>query len=113
MIKIRTPLILVNFKTYSESTGRKAVNLAREAERISLETDVCVGLAPQFTDITLIADSTTLPIFAQHVDSITPGRFTGHVLPEAIKEAGAFGTLINHSERRLELRHRENYFEDA
>ncbi len=32
-----------------------------------------------------------------------PGSFTGHVLPEAVKEAGAVGTLINHSERRLRL----------
>jgi triosephosphate isomerase len=31
------------------------------------------------------------------------GSYTGHVLPEAVKEAGAVGTLINHSERRLKL----------
>jgi triosephosphate isomerase len=32
-----------------------------------------------------------------------PGAFTGHVLAESVKEAGAFGTLINHSERQLKL----------
>ena len=103
MTKIRTPLILVNFKTYSEATGRKAVKLAKIAEKISLETEVCIGLAPQFVDIAPIASTVSIPVFAQHIDPIAPGSFTGHILPEAIRETGAVGTLINHSERRLKL----------
>lgn len=103
MTKIRTPLILVNFKTYSEATGRKAVKLAKTAEKISLETEVCIGLAPQFVDIAPIASTVSIPVFAQHIDPIAPGSFTGHILPEAIRETGAVGTLINHSERRLKL----------
>ena len=103
LTKIRTPLILVNFKTYSEATGRKAVKLAKTAEKISLETEVCIGLAPQFVDIAPIASTVSIPVFAQHIDPIAPGSFTGHILPEAIRETGAVGTLINHSERRLKL----------
>ena len=103
LTKVRTPLILVNFKTYSEATGRKALELAKIAENVSLETEVCIGVAPQFVDIMSIARVVSIPIFAQHIDPITPGGFTGHVLPESIKEAGAIGTLINHSERRLKL----------
>jgi len=45
-----------------------------------------------------------IPVFAQHIDPISYGSHTGHVLPEAIKEAGAVGTLINHSERRVPLK---------
>lgn len=103
LTKVHTPIILVNFKTYSEGTGRKAMELAKIAEKVNLETDVCICLAPQFTDIALIAHSTSVPVFAQHIDPITHGSFTGHILPEAVKEAGAIGTLINHSERRLKL----------
>jgi len=103
LTKVRTPLILVNFKTYSEATGRKAVKLAKTAEKISLETEVCIGLAPQFVDIRSIASAVSVPVFAQHIDPIAPGSFTGHILPELIREAGAIGTLINHSERRLKL----------
>lgn len=103
MSKVRTPFILVNFKTYSESTGRKAIELARIVENVSLETEVCIGLAPQFTDIATITRFVSVPVFAQHIDPVTPGSFTGHVLPEAVKEAGAVGTLINHSEKRLKL----------
>jgi triosephosphate isomerase len=103
LTKVRAPLILVNFKTYSEATGKKAVKLAKIAENINLETEVCIGLAPQFTDIAPIARLVSVPVFAQHIDPVKPGSFTGHVLAESVKEAGAVGTLINHSERRLKL----------
>ncbi|MEM2111652.1 MAG: triose-phosphate isomerase [Candidatus Bathyarchaeia archaeon] len=103
MGKIKTPMVLVNFKTYAEATGKKAVKLAEIAEKVSLETDVCFGVAPQFVDIPIISPVVDIPIFAQHIDPIKPGNFTGHVLPESVKEAGADGTLINHSEKRLKL----------
>jgi triosephosphate isomerase len=101
--KVRFPLVLVNFKTYLEGTGAKALKIAQLAEKISLETGCCIAVAPQNVDIPLIAQSLDIPIFSQHIDAITAGGHTGHVLPEAIKEAGAVGTLINHSERRLNL----------
>ncbi|MBX5326296.1 MAG: triose-phosphate isomerase [Candidatus Bathyarchaeia archaeon] len=103
MPKIQTPLILVNFKTYLEGTGKKALELAKKAEKVHLETHVSFGLAPQYSDIPTLAKAVSIPIFAQHVDFEKPGSFTGFVLPEAVKEAGAVGTLINHSEHRLKL----------
>ena len=96
-------MIIVNFKTYLESTGRKAVELAEKAEKVSLETKVAIGVAPQYTDIAIVAKRTNIPVFAQHIDPIQPGSHTGHVLAEAVKETGAIGTLINHSERQLKL----------
>ena len=102
-MEVRTPIILVNFKTYAEATGEKALKMAREAEKVSLETGICIGVAPQFTDISSISSEVEIPVFAQHIDPITPGSHTGHILPEAVREAGAVGTLINHSERRLKL----------
>ena len=103
MEKIHTPLIIVNFKTYLEATGQRAVELAKKAEKVSFETNVSIGLAPQFTDLSAVAKSVSLPVFAQHIDPIKPGSHTGHVLLEAVKEAGAVGTLINHSEKQLKL----------
>jgi triosephosphate isomerase len=101
--KIQAPIIIVNFKTYSEATGKRAVETAKKAEKVSNETNVCIGVAPQFADIAAIAENVEIPVFAQHIDPIKPGNYTGHVLAESIKEAGAIGTLINHSERRLKL----------
>jgi triosephosphate isomerase len=101
--KLKTPMIIVNFKTYTESTGRRATELAKKAEQVNDETNICVGVAPQFVDIKTVAGTVNIPVFAQHIDPIKPGSFTGHVLAESVKEAGAAGTLINHSERRLKL----------
>jgi len=96
-------MIIVNFKVYLEATGSKAIELARIAEKVSRETDVYIGVAPQFTDLAAVADAVKIPVFAQHIDPIRPGSFTGHVLAESVKESGAVGTLINHSERQLKL----------
>jgi triosephosphate isomerase len=101
--KLQTPLIIVNFKTYLEATGKKAVELAEKAEKVSLETKVSIGVSPQFADIATVAETVNIPVFAQHTDPIQPGSHTGHVLAEAVKETGAIGTLINHSERQLKL----------
>jgi triosephosphate isomerase len=101
--QIRSPIVLVNFKTYLESTGKKALELAKTAEKVSTETNICVGVAVQPVDIATIAQTVSIPVFAQHIDPINYGSFTGHVLPESVKEAGAVGTLINHSEKRLKL----------
>ena len=97
------PIIIVNYKTYSEATGKKAVYLSKIAEEVSMETGVNIAVAPQLVDIASICDAVSIPVFAQHIDPISPGSSTGHVLLESVKEAGAIGTLINHSERRLKL----------
>ena len=102
-MKLDEPMIIVNFKTYLESTGKKAIELAKHAEKVSKETGVQIIVAPQFVDLAKIAESVDIPVFAQHLDPIKPGNSTGHILAEAIKEAGAVGTIINHSERQLHL----------
>ncbi len=102
-LKLQTPIIIVNFKTYLEATGRKAVELAKQAEKVSKETGVSIVATPQFVDIACVAEAVEIPVFAQHIDPIKPGSCTGHVLVDSVKEAGAVGTLINHSEKQLKL----------
>jgi len=102
-MKLQTPIVIVNFKTYLESTGKRALELAKSAEKAAKETGVSIVVVPQFVDITRIAEAVEIPVFAQHIDPIKPGNSTGHILAEAVKEAGAVGTLINHAERQLRL----------
>lgn len=97
------PFILVNFKTYMEASGERAVELARRIESVAKETGVNVGVAPQFCDIERVSRNLNIPVFAQHVDPVTAGAFTGHVLAASVKGAGAVGTIVNHSERMLRL----------
>lgn len=87
-----------------EGTGKNAIKLAKIAEKVSVQSRVYTAIAPQFTDIAKIVKEVNIPVFAQHIDPISYGSHTGHILPEAIKEAGAVGTLINHSERRIPLK---------
>lgn len=100
---LQSPMIIVNFKTYLEATGKRAVELARKAEKVTRETGISTGVAPQFADLAAVAEAVEIPVFAQHLDPIKPGGFTGHVLAESVMEAGAVGTLVNHSERQLKL----------
>lgn len=103
-----TPKIIINFKTYSQGIGNRALTLARLAETISQEYSVYIGLAPQFTDLQTVAQQVDIPVFAQHIDVYLPGSHTGHILPEAVKATGATGTLLNHSERQLNLKEIES-----
>jgi triosephosphate isomerase len=100
---IKEPMVIVNFKTYAEATGKAAVDLAKQAQRVSNETGVTFGVAPQLADLSAVARTVEIHVFAQHVDPIKPGGFTGHVLAESVQEAGAKGTLVNHSEKQLKL----------
>jgi triosephosphate isomerase (TIM) len=102
-MNLQAPMIIINFKTYLESTGTRAIELAKQAEKASKETGTNIVVAPQFVDLATIAQTVDIPVFAQHIDPVKPGSFTGHVLAEAVKEAGAVGTLINHSEKQLKL----------
>ncbi len=102
-MNLQNPLIIVNFKTYLESTGQRAIELAKSAQKASRETGVTIVVVPQAVDLARVAEEVEIPVFAQHIDPIKPGSSTGHILPEAVKEAGAVGTLINHAERQLKL----------
>ncbi len=100
---IAIPILIVNFKTYAEATGLNALNLSSAIKRASEEIEANVAIAPQFADIYRVSSETNLPVLAQHVDAIGFGSHTGHILPESVKEAGAIGSLVNHSERKLKI----------
>jgi len=98
-----SPFILVNLKTYQEGMGSNAHRIAAAAEIVAKESGAVIGIAPVFTELHPMSHHYAIPVYAQHIDAITPGAHTGHILPEAVRAAGARGTLINHSERRLTL----------
>jgi len=100
---LKTPIVIVNFKTYPEATGENALKLAQVISEASEQSGVAAAVAPQAVDIGLIAGKVGIPVLAQHVDPIKPGRNTGWVSPESAKAAGAVGTLVNHSEHKLPI----------
>nr|WP_255596641.1 triose-phosphate isomerase [Methanobrevibacter sp. TMH8] len=101
--KIKTPIVILNFKTYLESSGENALNLAKALETVAIESGITMAAAPQASDIFRITEETDIPILAQHIDPINPGGHTGSNLLECMVEAGITGTLLNHSEQRMKL----------
>lgn len=93
---------MTNFKTYESATGQAAVDLAKIHEAIVQETGVEVMIAVQAVDLWRVCQEVKIPVLAQHIDAVEYGSATGHMLPEAVKASGAWGTLLNHSEHRLE-----------
>lgn len=98
---MKTPLILVNFKVYQEAHGENAIRLARIHEKVAKETGVSIALAVSALDVATVSAEVSLPVFVQHVDPYGFGAYTGYIIPQAVKQAGAYGTLLNHSEHRL------------
>ncbi len=100
---IKTPVVVVNFKTYVEASGPAALELARLCSEVASETGASIVIAPPTPDLALVSLSVKMPVFAQHIDPVAPGGTTGHVTVEGALASGVKGTLVNHSERRLRL----------
>jgi triosephosphate isomerase len=98
-----SPFILVNVKTFREGMGNRAHMIANAAQLVAHESGVTIGIAPSYLDLHPICHHFAIPVYAQHVDGYEPGAHTGHVTADAIRMAGAAGSLVNHSERRLTL----------
>src|SRR3989442_13011456 len=98
---MRTPTIVLNFKTYREILGKKGWELAKRFAAVEDDTGASIVLAPPTSDLDHIAKLVHIPVFGQHVDAVEPGPTTGWIPPEALLEAGPAGTLINHTERKV------------
>jgi len=95
-------MLVINFKNYPETIGAKGLNLARELELVAQnfpKVETILAVSP--VEVFRISSEVNLPIFSQHVDPFETGQTTGFITPEALREAGAKGTLINHSEHPL------------
>jgi triosephosphate isomerase len=98
-----SPLILVNLKTFKEGMGNRGHMIANAAQLVARESGVTIGIAPSYVDLHPLSHHFAIPVYAQHVDGFEPGAHTGHITAEALRTAGAAGSLVNHSERRLTL----------
>ena len=102
-MKLKTPVIMLNVKAYAESMGQNDLNLAKSCQEVAEETGVSLVYCPQQVDLAWIAKEIDIPCYAQHSDALNPGSGTGWTALEAVKEAGAAGTLVNHSEHRMQV----------
>src|SRR3989344_7098234 len=90
-------MIVINFKNYK--VGKESVKLAKSIEKYLPRAIVC----PPVIDVDEIVEKTGLKVYAQHVDNVSGERGTGWVLSSVLKKVGVSGTLLNHSEHRLDF----------
>ena len=93
-------IFIINFKTYKQASGFNAYELAKKLKQVKTKNDLILSV--QNADIYRLS-KLGIKIFAQHIDPIEFGSNTGKDLPETLKENGACGTLINHSEDRINI----------
>ncbi len=98
---MRLPAIVLNFKVYPEVLGRRGWELAKVCAKVAEDTGTPIVIAPPLSDLAHIARLVHIPVFGQHADTAEAGAHTGWLPPEALLEAGAAGTLLNHSERKI------------
>jgi len=65
------------------------------------ETGVRIVAVPQLADLRNCVE-TGVDCWVQHIDPVEQGKNTGWITVEDVEEAGAKGTLLNHSEHKLE-----------
>lgn len=106
--KIKLPTIMINFKTYNEASGKDAIALAKICKEVNAKLqkekkNASVSICPQASDIYACSQNTNnnVPVLAQHVNTELPGGHTGKITIKSLKENGAIGSLINHSENRI------------
>lgn len=93
-------MIFLSLKTYKEATGDNVIKLLSSVKKVSQETGVKIIPVAQPTDIYRIKKELGIEVWAQHMDPIDPGRNMGWLSPYSLKEAGATGVVINHSEHK-------------
>tara|TARA_Y100000310_G_scaffold344684_1_gene458788 strand:- start:3333 stop:3977 length:645 start_codon:yes stop_codon:yes gene_type:complete len=91
-------VIIVNYKNYK--FGRDSVQLSKKIERNLGKIIVC----PSSLDLLQVKKETGLKVFAQHVSGKDKGRNTGWLTVDGLKEVGIGGTLVNHSEHKIQVK---------
>jgi len=104
-------LIIINCKNYLEVAGEKILQLSEIAKDISNSNKVQIMIAPPQNCLFYLSRFIKLPLICQHIDDKKIGATTGFIIPELAKSYGAVGSLINHSEHRIEHTHIQNLIE--
>ena len=102
--KISEPFFEYGPKCYMY--GETLVKMAKGLEKLAKKYKVNVVLDIPDTEIYNVAknvNSKYVHVYSQHMDSIPVGKGMGRTLPEALKEAGAVGVMLNHAEHKLTI----------
>ena len=99
------PLIVVNFKTYESASGQSAEDLATSMEKFTDRNFRMIAVVSAFDLHSIASNSTNLEVWSQHLDPVGKGSYTGWLEPESAIYRGAVGTIINHAEHKVSIKH--------
>jgi triosephosphate isomerase len=108
--KMKRPFI-INFKNYLEVSADHTIRLAKIAEKVADNLGTEIVIAPPQPSLSAVIQNVKIPVICQHVDDSKIGSTTGFFIPEIAKSYGAVGSLINHSEHRLDNKAIKNLVE--
>jgi triosephosphate isomerase (TIM) len=96
------PLVAGNWKLFKGPAETQEFCLELR-ERLATLDGVDVAVCPPFVSLgaaVLALSDTEIAVAAQNVHWEESGAFTGEVSPGMLRELGAYGTIVGHSERR-------------
>jgi triosephosphate isomerase (TIM) len=100
MITFHKPLV-INLKNYGEISGDNSTKIVQDAQKASMLNQTDIIIAPPPSSIFALS-KIKIPIISQHVDDVPVGATTGFIVPEIVKSYGALGSIISHSEHKIE-----------
>lgn len=95
-------MIIVNFKNYKETFGDRALELAKICKKVAEKTGIEIIPAVSSLDAQTIKEKLKIKVFLQNIDPIFEGQGSGFVSPIKAKELNIDGTLLNHSEHKID-----------
>jgi len=95
-------MIFVNYKTFEEGSGERAIALTKILEEVAKESQIKIIPVVQVIDAEMIIAGTTLEVWVQHVDPLNYGAHTGWTLPDEVAKVGVSGVFLNHSEHKFD-----------
>ena len=99
---LKRPFFVVNPKAYLY--GEDLRKLAAKTNELCKKYDFgCLFTAQDIDLVWVIENCPYLTPCSQHMDGLVPGRGMGHVLPEALADAGVKATFLNHAEHPLTI----------
>ncbi|MFT4704418.1 MAG: triosephosphate isomerase [Bradymonadia bacterium] len=99
---MRTPIVVGNWKMNGLSAESGSLAAATAAAAASLSLDVGVAPPALWLAQTVAACGDHCSVFAQDVSAHSSGAHTGEVSAAMLKDLGAAGAIVGHSERRAQ-----------
>lgn len=99
---IHDKLLIVNLKHYQNAVGKNALSFIKSCPEKTPEGWRLIFAVGAY-DSDLVLEFGNREFMSQHVDGNGYGAFTGSVSIDLLKEKGFTGSLLNHSEHRVEM----------